>query len=239
MPRIGVTYWEVANVADALDASGAKVSSAAIREILKTGSLSTITAHLAVWKKRRDERGSPAAMEQTLSTSLNLISRELMTKLEEAAEAKYLKQIEALSKANADLEAKLVEARETEQQLRGEIDSGEVSRKKLEAKLVAALAKSAELEAEVREAVEAKGNADGVLAEVRRQLVDAHGAGERMGERVLMLERELAAEVAKRKQMEEDSPILKAILANQKALMKVPKPAKAKRGGRVGGRKSS
>ncbi|MDR5902097.1 DNA-binding protein [Halomonas icarae] len=71
MARIGVTYEDVQRAIDALLAQGDAPSVQKIREILGTGSFTTISDHLRTWRQQREEnrdvpppRGMPAALQE-------------------------------------------------------------------------------------------------------------------------------------------------------------------------------
>jgi len=63
MPRIGVTFDDVAQAATKLLSIGESPSVLKIREILGTGSNSTIAEHLKVWRQQKSERRTVALPE--------------------------------------------------------------------------------------------------------------------------------------------------------------------------------
>jgi chromosome segregation ATPase len=106
MARIGISYEQVAQIADTLVSIGQKPTISAIRAELGTGSPNTILVHLNKWRdtqpvKQKQARAIPDALISTLNTII------------EQAEAQ----------ARAEVEAKLIE---TKQEVDALIDSMEV-----------------------------------------------------------------------------------------------------------------
>src|SRR5690554_2465992 len=71
MARIGIQYDDVRGAIDVLMARGESPSVQKIREVLGTGSFTTISDHLREWRTRREEnrdvpppRGMPAALQE-------------------------------------------------------------------------------------------------------------------------------------------------------------------------------
>jgi chromosome segregation ATPase len=64
MTRPGVTYFDVANIAQQLIASGYEPTIERIRSQLKTGSNTTIGTHLRIWRSKRDTLQQLATKEK-------------------------------------------------------------------------------------------------------------------------------------------------------------------------------
>lgn len=78
MARKGVTYDQVANAAAAIKARGTEPTMSGIRvELGETGSLSTISQHLAKWREQESEKVHtdelPEELEKVLMTAINQV----------------------------------------------------------------------------------------------------------------------------------------------------------------------
>lgn len=87
MGRLGVTYQDVANAAEELQAKGINPTIEEIRRLLGTGSSSTIAPHLRKWKAYLDETHTIATKEK-LPPEFIALMKGLWTHLIEQADAK-------------------------------------------------------------------------------------------------------------------------------------------------------
>jgi chromosome segregation ATPase len=115
MARVGISYEQVAQIADTLVSIGQKPTISAIRAELGTGSPNTILVHLNKWRdtqpvKQKQARAIPDALISTLNTII------------EQAEAQ----------ARAEVEAKLIETKQEVDALIDSMEALEAANERLE-----------------------------------------------------------------------------------------------------------
>jgi DNA repair exonuclease SbcCD ATPase subunit len=100
MGRIGITYQQVANTAERLQGQERNPTVDSIREILGTGSKSTIARYLKEWRSKNEQSGGPSGIPQDLF----VLVKGLWDQLQAQAEQQIIKNQE-----EANQEIKLME----------------------------------------------------------------------------------------------------------------------------------
>jgi len=146
MARQGISYEQVAAVADALVAEQLKPTLAAVRERLGSGSMNTIHRHLSTWQGQ--QRPTPRKLSEPNSRLLSALGAELSKVAEEAAAeaeaalAQALSELavmatngEALEAERDDLAQQLLEVTTERDTVAGKADeqAAEIERLKQEA----------------------------------------------------------------------------------------------------------
>ncbi|MCE9684217.1 DNA-binding protein [Halomonas alkalisoli] len=171
MARSGVQYEDVKQAIDALMAKGEAPSVQKIREVLGTGSFTTISDHLREWRARREERGV-ATPAQGMPEPIQQLAEGLWEKAQDAAG-------EALADYREAADREITAARDAVQDARRQAEDAE----QREAALSAHLA-SIEQRLEARSAALATAEAE------RDQALDkARRLGERLARSLQQLER--------------------------------------------------
>jgi len=118
MARAGVTDEEVFVAADTIEASGQTVTIARVRDALGgTGSYTTISRHLEVWRERRDSEKQdelpavPGSIEETMVNAVRTIWQQAMglarsefESLREGLRAETTEKEHALSEAHSEID---------------------------------------------------------------------------------------------------------------------------------------
>lgn len=115
MARPGISYLDVARAAIQLKEQGLNPTVAEIRNVLKTGSNSTINRHLRNWEEKQ---GMRIDAEKGIPASLLTIVRGLYDALSEEANQKIHAAEQASQKKIALLQTQLAETNETHRSLR-------------------------------------------------------------------------------------------------------------------------
>ncbi|RWA45701.1 hypothetical protein AU476_31345 [Cupriavidus sp. UYMSc13B] len=146
MARQGISYEQVAAVADALVAEQLKPTLAAVRERLGSGSMNTIHRHLSTWQGQ--QKPTPRKLSEPNSRLLSALGAELSKVAEEAAAeaeaalAQALSELavmatngEALEAERDDLAQQLMEVTTERDTVAGKADeqAAEIERLKQEA----------------------------------------------------------------------------------------------------------
>lgn len=233
MARPGITYEQVAAVADSLQAQGKRPTVEAIRAQLGTGSPNTIHRHLSAWKEARPTVAAapvemPAAIHAAIVEEIRRAASEARAVLEqELAEARAT--ADDLAEAGEALEAErdtladqLANERADNQQLVGQVDElhREIERVKVEAGEKVAEVK-ADAAVQINEAREQAQHEREAAETARQRLAEANVRLEAMPRLESDLERlraELAAEREGREKAERAAAVAVARLeAEQQA----------------------
>jgi len=175
MGRVGVSYLEVADVAESLQSQGRSPTVDSVREILGTGSKSTIAPYLKQWREKFID-GRP---QNGLSEPLALVVKNLHAQLINEAEKTVLEQQELHSLETEKWQSLLTSHQEEAKQLNSEVfnltnqlGNSQQSQENLKEKLEAAYSQNLALNAR--------------LAELERYLEDKKN-------QVMLFEQQLAA----------------------------------------------
>lgn len=114
MPRPGITYLDVAKAAATLFEQNIRPSIEGVRQLLGTGSNSTINRHLREW---RDKQGNQMECEQGLPESLLISVKGIYEALKEESSAKIDAIKRDADKTIADLQTQLNEMNSDQSQL--------------------------------------------------------------------------------------------------------------------------
>lgn len=175
MARAGITYEQVAQVADAILGTGQQPSIRSIRDRLTTGSPNTIQRHLATW---RDARPQAAAAAPELPTTLTAA---IAAEIEKAA-----------ATARSEIEGRLVQAQGDAAELAAAGEQLEDERDDLAAQLVTvttdrdqAIATAAERGAEIERMTAELARERHAAEQARIEVAQARNKQESTNERLL------------------------------------------------------
>lgn len=146
MARIGVTYYEVADTADALKAQGLNPTVDRIIGVLGTGSRTTINNHLRTWKSQIDAARKQDVMKESLGSVLSQKAADIYEALEAEATQKFESLIEGQQQEISKIKEELADVVKEKESLLGALDQSRAANKELELQLTSAKARSAELE---------------------------------------------------------------------------------------------
>lgn len=171
MARSGVQYEDVKHAIDTLMAKGEAPSVQKIREVLGTGSFTTISDHLREWRSRREERAG-AVPAQEMPEPIRQLAEGLWEKAQDAAGA-------ALAAYREEADREVTVARDAVQDARRQAEDAEQREAALSAHL-----------AGIEQRLEAR-SAALATAEVERDqaLEKARRLGERLARSLQQLER--------------------------------------------------
>jgi chromosome segregation ATPase len=171
MARSGVQYEDVKQAIDALMAKGDAPSVQKIREVLGTGSFTTISDHLREWRARREER-TESLPAQGMPEPILQLAEGLWEKAQDAAG-------EALAEYREEADRDITAARDAMQDARRQVEDAEQREAALSAHL-----------ASIEQRLEARSAALATAEVERDQALDkARRLGERLARSLQQLER--------------------------------------------------
>lgn len=176
MARSGVQYEDVQRAIDDLLARGESPSVQKVREVLGTGSFTTISEHLREWRTRREEnrdvpppRGMPAALQE--------LAEALWQKAEESANAALAHYREEADGRVEAAEARVAEARrqaedasQREAALAAHLTHTEQRLEERSAALAHCEAERDQLDSRVRRLESRRAELEGLLARIRGEM---------------------------------------------------------------------
>ena len=125
MPRIGVTYDQVAAAAEAIAAAGENTTINRVREKLGTGSPNTIHKHLSAWLQTRPAPRKPADLPETIQAAILREIEKQATEAKGEAESRLAQaqeRADELARAGEQLETEVADLTEALAAMRAERD---------------------------------------------------------------------------------------------------------------------
>lgn len=146
MARIGVSYYEVADTAEALKAQGFNPTVDRIIGVLGTGSRTTINNHLRTWKSQLNTARQQGHLKESLGSVLSQKAADVYEALEAEAAQRFESVIKEQQEEIEKLKAQLATEKEENSALLEKLDQSRATSKELEFQLATSRARSAELD---------------------------------------------------------------------------------------------
>jgi len=146
MARAGVTYYEVADTADALKAQGLNPTVDRVSSVLGTGSRTTINNHLRAWKAQLNADRHQRMMKESLGSVLSQKAADIYEALETEAAQQFESTIKLQQEEIEKLKAQITDAANENGTLLESLDNSLARNKELEFQLANARARTVELE---------------------------------------------------------------------------------------------
>ena len=122
MSRVGLSYFDIADTAEAIKAQGFTPTVDRVYAILGTGSRTTINNHLRAWKAHKEQGPLDGSLKEKLGSIVNENAAAIYSALESQVSAKYQSLLDERTVESEKLRADLTISKQERDDLLTEFD---------------------------------------------------------------------------------------------------------------------